>query len=51
VGAFGELRRADGSPVVVLLHGAASESLTLFDPFRSDALGARWDDVLVEGVR
>lgn len=51
VAGFGELRRADGSPLVALTHGTANESLTLFDPSRPDALGARWDDVLVEGVR
>jgi hypothetical protein len=51
VASFGEVRRADGSPVVVLTHGNANESVTLFDPTRSDALGVRWDSVLVEGVR
>lgn len=51
VGAFGELRRADGSPMIALLHGNAAEGVTLFDPSRPEALGARWDDMLVEGVR
>ena len=50
-GAFGELRRADGSPVVALVHGATSSSLSLFDPLHPEALGKRWDDLLVEGVR
>lgn len=50
-GAVGELRRADGTPVVAVLHGDAASSLSLFDPLRADALGVRWDDLLIEGVR
>ncbi len=51
VAGLGEIRRSDGSPVILLTHGNAQEGLTLFDPTRPEALGARWDDALVEGVR
>jgi hypothetical protein len=50
-GAVGELRRADGTPVVAVIHGDAGASLSLFDPQRPEALGVRWDDLLTEGVR
>ena len=50
-GIFGEIRRADGSPVVVFVQGSASTSLSMFDPLHPEDLGKRWDDLLVEGVR
>jgi len=50
-GVFGELRRADRSPVVAFVHGSTSSSLSIFDPLHPEALGKRWDDLLVEGVR
>lgn len=50
-GIVGELRRADGSPLVAVVHGTSSESLSLFDPLRPESLGVRFDDLLTEGVR
>jgi hypothetical protein len=50
-GTVGELRRADGSPLVAVVHGTDGASLSLFDPLRPDALGVRWDDLHLDGVR
>jgi hypothetical protein len=50
-GTVGEVRRADGSPLVAVVHGTDGASLSLFDPLRPEALGVRWDDLHLDGVR